>query len=179
MKGKLSSPVLRGLSGRKAARLPGEAPPLVSTIRAARSKVGPEILAMLADLASFEGAAHAPRLDPAALARDVFGPNPTLNILIAEQASGKFRQIDGFVSYFRNYSNWEGKPGIHLSDLWVPPAVRGHRGIGSALLRHVHSQNEGKRIDVFVVRDNEARLFYERLGFKEQTEWCLYRGRSE
>jgi ribosomal protein S18 acetylase RimI-like enzyme len=130
---------------------------------------------MLADLASFEGAAHAPRLDAAALARDVFGLNPTLNILIAEQASGnQFRQIDGFVSYFRNYSSWEGKPGIHISDLWVSPAVRG-QGIGSALLRHVQSQNEGKRIDVFVVRDNEARLFYERLGFKEQTEWCLYR----
>lgn len=152
-----------------------EAPPLMSTIRAARPGDGPAILAMLADLASFEGATHAPRLDAAALAGDAFGPNPTLNILIAEQASGnQFRQIDGFVSYFRNYSSWEGKPGIHISDLWVSPAVRG-QGVGSALLREVLSQNEGKRIDVFVVRDNKARLFYERLGFKEQTEWCLYR----
>jgi hypothetical protein len=30
-------------------------------------------------------------------------------------------------------------------------------------------------VDVFVVRDNEARFFYEHLGFKEQTQWTLYR----
>jgi GNAT superfamily N-acetyltransferase len=49
------------------------------------------------------------------------------------------------------------------------------QGVGLALLRHILSQNKGKRIDVFVVRNNEARIFYERFGFKEQTEWCLYR----
>ena len=130
---------------------------------------------MPATLAPFEGAAHAPRLDAAALTRDVFGSTPKLNILIAEQAAGNdLGRIVDFVSYFRNYSSWEGKTGIHIGDLWVSPAIRG-QGIGSALLRHVLCQNEGKRIDVFVVRNNEARIFYERLGFKEQTEWCLYR----
>jgi ribosomal protein S18 acetylase RimI-like enzyme len=130
---------------------------------------------MLTDLASFEGATHAPRLDAAALERDVFGPTPTLNIVIAEQASGsQFRQMRGFVSYFTNYSSWEGNAGIHICDLWVSRERRGE-GVGSALLRHILSQNEGKRIDVFVARSNDARIFYERLGFKEQTEWCLYR----
>jgi ribosomal protein S18 acetylase RimI-like enzyme len=130
---------------------------------------------MLTALASFEGAAHAPRLDAGALAGDVFGSTPKLNILIAEQAAGKgLWQIAGFVTYFGNYSSWEGKTGIHIGDLWVSPAIRG-QGIGSTLLRHVLCKNEGKRIDVFVVRHNEARIFYERLGFKEQTEWCLYR----
>jgi len=149
------------------------------SVRVAQPEDGSAILAMLATLASFEGAAHAPRLDAAALIRDVFSPTPgstpKLNILIAEQAAkNERRQIAGFISYFENYSSWEGKPGIHIGDLWVSPAIRG-QGVGSALLRHVLSQNEGKRIDVFVVRSNEARIFYERLGFKEQTEWCLYR----
>ncbi len=145
------------------------------SIRVAQPEDGSAILSMLAALASFEGATHSPRLDVAALARDVFGSTPKLNVLIAEQAPGnELRQIAGFVSYFRNYSSWEGKPGIHIGDLWVSLAMRG-QGVGSALLRHVLSQNEGKRIDVFVVRDSEARIFYERLGFKEQTEWCLYR----
>ncbi len=145
------------------------------SIRAARPEDGPAILAMLATLASFEGAAYAPRLDAAALARDVFVPAPKLNILIAEEAVGnKSRQIAGFISYFKNYSSWEGRPGIHIGDLWVSPVRRG-QGVGSALLRHVLSHNKGKRIDVFVVRNNEARMFYEQLGFEEQTEWCLYR----
>jgi ribosomal protein S18 acetylase RimI-like enzyme len=149
------------------------------SIRAAQPEDGPAILAMLAALALFEGAPHAPRMDAAALTRDVFGSTagsaPKLNILIAEQVAGNdLRQIASFVSYFRNYSSWEGKTGIHIGDLWVSPAIRG-QGVGSALLRHVLAQNEGKRIDVFVIRNNEARIFYERLGFKEQTEWCLYR----
>ena len=145
------------------------------SIRAAQPEDGSAILSMLAALASFEGATRSPRLDAAALARDVFGSTPKLNILIAEQAAGNdLRQIGGFVSYFGNYSSWEGGAGIHISDLWVSPAIRGH-GVGSALLRHVLSQNKGKRIDVFVIRNNEARIFYERIGFKEQTEWCLYR----
>ena len=126
------------------------------SIRPAVPEDGPAILAMLTALASFEGAAHAPRLDAAALARDVFVPAPKLNILIGEKAVGnKFKQIAGFISYFENYSSWEGKTGIHIGDLWVSPAIRG-QGIGSALLRHVLCQNEGKRIDVFVVNDLAA-----------------------
>jgi len=145
------------------------------SIRAARPEDGQAILAILADVASFEGTAHAPRRDAAVLATDVLGTTPKLNILIAEQPAGNEpSKVVGFISYFRNYSSWAGKAGIHIGDLWVSPAVRG-RGVGSALLRHVLTQHEGKRVDVFVIRDNEARLFYERLGFKEKKEWCLYR----
>ena len=145
------------------------------SIRTARPEDGPNVLAMLLDLASFEGAAHAPHLDAATLARDVFGPSPELNILIAESAvDNESRQLAGFISYFKNYSSWEGKAGIHIGDLWVSPLLRG-QGVGSALLRAVLSQNEGKRVDVFVLRDNDARLFYECFGFKEQNRWCLYR----
>ncbi|SRR5713101_3726460 len=145
------------------------------SIRAARPEDGPAILAMLADLAFFEGAIHAPRLDAAALARDVFGPSPKLNIVIAEQmAANQCRRIVGCISYFPNYSSWEGRTGIHIGDLWVSPSLRGH-GVGSALLRNVVSENEGIRIDVFVVGKSEARLFYEKFGFREQTKWRLYR----
>jgi ribosomal protein S18 acetylase RimI-like enzyme len=145
------------------------------SIRAARPEDGSTILTMLQDLASFEGAAHNPRLDTATLARDVFGRTPQLNILIAEHEAGNHsKQIAGLISYFPNYSSWEGRVGIHIGDLWVSPERRG-QGVGSALLRRVRSQNEGKRIDVFVARNNKGRIFYERLGFKEQTEWCLYR----
>jgi len=99
----------------------------------------------------------------------------SVSVLVAEPAVGnQARQIAGFISHLPNYSSWEGKAGIHIGDLWVSPAVRG-QGVGSALLQYVLAQNSGKRVDVFVVRDNETRLFYERFGFREQDKWCLYR----
>jgi hypothetical protein len=96
------------------------------SIRAARPEDGPAILAMLADLAFIEGATHIPRLDAAALARDVFGPSPKLNVLIAEpMAANQCRRMVGCISCSPNYSSWEGRIGIHIGDLWVSPAVRG------------------------------------------------------
>jgi ribosomal protein S18 acetylase RimI-like enzyme len=148
----------------------------LTPIRPARLEDGPAILAMLADLASFEGAAHHPRLDVAALARDVFGPNPRLTLFVAEKAGeDRLKPLVGFISYYENYSSWEGRAGIHIGDLWVTAADRG-RGVGSALLRHVISRFEDRRIDVFVIRNNaDARFVYERHGFKEQEQWCVYR----
>ena len=148
-----------------------------ASIRKAQKKDGPAILSMLAELAAWEGASHAPRLSLATLDTDVFGDDPKLHILVAEDDS---RQLAGFISYYENYSSWEGAAGIHIGDLWVSPACRG-QSIGAALLNHVTALHEGQRVDVFVVRNNEARFFYEHLGFKEQTQWTLYRknpGRS-
>ena len=146
------------------------------SIRAAMPLDGPAILDMLADLASFEGADHHPRLDVTSLERDVFGSAPRLHIALAEQAAESgFMQSAGFISWFENYSSWEGRAGVHIGDLWVCPKFRGH-GIASALLRHILSRHEGERIDVFVIRDNAgARAFYRHLGFREKMEWCLYR----
>jgi ribosomal protein S18 acetylase RimI-like enzyme len=146
------------------------------SIRPARLEDSSAILAMLGDLASFEGAEHRPRLDTAALARDVFSLDPKLTIFVAEKVDAdQSRALVGFISCFENYSSWQGQAGIHISDLWVSAADRG-RGVGAALLRHVLSRYEGKRIDVFVVRGNDgARSVYERLGFKEQKQWCLFR----
>jgi ribosomal protein S18 acetylase RimI-like enzyme len=144
-------------------------------IRPARPEDGPRILAMLENLASFEGAAYPPRLNLVAMATDVFTLTPKLTILVAE---GEAHDLLGFVSYFENYSSWEGTAGVHIGDLWVEPDARS-RGIGAALLRHVVSLHRSKRVDVFVIRDNDARNFYEHLGFLEQKEWCLYRKNPE
>jgi ribosomal protein S18 acetylase RimI-like enzyme len=140
-------------------------------IRVARQEDGATILSMLAELAAWEGSPHALRLSSSTLDRDVFGENPKLHILVAENRS---RQLVGFISYYENYSSWEGAVGIHISDLWVSPACRGQK-IGSALLNRVTESHEDRRVDVFVIRDNEARFFYEHLGFKAQTQWMLDR----
>jgi GNAT superfamily N-acetyltransferase len=146
-----------------------------NAIRPARQEDGPAILAMLAELAAFEGAADRPRLDAAALAKDVFGPAPKLNILVAEQSEeNEPARLVGFLSYFENYSSWAGQAGIHIGDLWVSRDSRGQH-VGSALLRDAVGRHGGERIDVFVIRGSDARYFYEQQGFKEQAEWCLYR----
>jgi ribosomal protein S18 acetylase RimI-like enzyme len=145
-------------------------------IRAARRRDASAILEMLADLASFEGADNLPLLDSAALRWDVFGPAPRLHIVVAELTTGSStRELAGFVSWFKNYSSWVGRTGIHIGDLWIRPEHRG-QGIATALLRNALAPFAGKRIDVFVVRTNQkARAFYEGMGFQEQQEWCLYR----
>jgi ribosomal protein S18 acetylase RimI-like enzyme len=127
---------------------------------------------MLKSLALFEGAPRPPELSLEILANDVFTRHPKLRIVVAvdELAS----RLLGCLSYFDNYSTWTGRSGIHICDLWVEPEAR-RRGIGTVLLGHVTSLHQSQRIDLFVLRDNEARKFYERFGFVEQREWCLYR----
>ena len=141
------------------------------TIHRAQKEDGASILSMLHELAVWEGAPHTPRLCQSTLEKDAFAADPKLHILVAKNPSG---ENVGFLSYHENYSSWEGAPGIHIGDLWVSPAWR-NRGIGAALLKHVSDANRSGRIDVFVIKDNRARFFYERLGFKEQTQWKLYR----
>jgi len=146
-------------------------------VEIARREDGEAILSMLQQLAAWEGAPHSPRLCQSTLERDVFGADPKLRILVARN---QFRKVVGFISYHENYSSWEGAAGIHIGDLWVSPAYRS-QGVGSALLKYVAGPNQNRRVDVFVTRDNNARFFYERLGFEEQAQWTLYRrepGRS-
>ena len=145
--------------------------PRPGTFRAARREDGASILSMLHKLATWEGATHPPRLDQSTLERDAFAADPKLRILVARNSSD---ENVGFLSYYSNYSSWKGSPGVHIGDLWVSPAYRG-QGVGAALLKQVIDANENSRIDVFVIKDNDARFFYERLGFREQTQWKLYR----
>jgi ribosomal protein S18 acetylase RimI-like enzyme len=146
------------------------------SIRDAEPEDEPAILTMLADLAEFEGADHRPRLDSAALARDVFGPTPRLRIAVAAESARKpLSALAGFITWFENYSSWEGREGIHVGDLWVCETSRG-QGVATALLRHMLSGQDGRRVDVFVVRSNtSAQSFYRQVEFKEQKEWCLFR----
>jgi ribosomal protein S18 acetylase RimI-like enzyme len=143
-------------------------------VRAAEIEDTPAILAMLAELAAFEGAQHPPRVDATSLRRDAFGTEPRLHVLVAE---GSDSNLVGFVTLYPNYSTWEGAPGFHIGDLWVSQESRG-LGIAAALIREVVLrclEQGGRRVDAFVLRDNPARGFYERLGFRERDEWSLYR----
>jgi GNAT superfamily N-acetyltransferase len=90
------------------------------------------ILKLVHALAEYEREPEAVRLGEVELRRDGFGPKPLFECLIADDDDG---EAAGFALYFPIYSTWRG-PSIHLEDLFVIPAHRGH-GIGKALLQRV------------------------------------------
>ena len=72
------------------------------------------------------------RLTEADVLRDGFGDPPRFETLLAELDGTPV----GFALFFHNYSTWQGRPGLHLEDLYVEEHARGH-GLGADLLREL------------------------------------------
>ncbi len=144
-------------------------------LRAAVEADLPTIIELIRALAEYEREPDAVRLDPAELGRHLFGPRPYAEVLLAETEAG---ENAGFALFFHNFSTWEGKPGIHLEDLFVRPQFRG-RGFGRALLSAVASlavERGCARLEWAVLDWNEPAIgFYLRLGASALDEWTTYR----
>lgn len=132
------------------------------------------ILAMVAELAEFERAAHEAVATAADFELALFCENPAVFAVLAEVDG----QSAGFALYFKNFSTWLGKHGIYLEDLYVRPEFRG-RGIGQGLLSHLAQicvDNGYPRCEWWVLDWNEsARKVYDHLGARALTEWIPYR----
>lgn len=89
------------------------------------------ILAFVRDLAEYEREPHSVTMTEEQLLRDGFGEERYYECLISEVDGAPA----GFALFFPIYSTWQGRS-IHLEDLFVRPAFRGH-GIGKALLQRV------------------------------------------
>jgi GNAT superfamily N-acetyltransferase len=149
------------------------------TARARIRPAGPDdaeaLLALIRALAAFERAppeALKARADD--LRRHGLRPGGAFEALIAEDPQGTPL---GFALFFANFSTWEGRPGIHLEDLFVVDAARG-TGLGRRLVASVAAiavARGAPRLDLAVLRWNPARALYERLGFAEMEEWRPYR----
>ncbi|MDA0364997.1 MAG: GNAT family N-acetyltransferase, partial [Chloroflexi bacterium] len=88
------------------------------------------IIRFVRGLAAFENEPpESVRLTADDLARDVFGPTPRAEVLIAERGG----EPVAFALFFHNYSTWEGRPGLYLEDLYVDEPARG-AGVGRALM---------------------------------------------
>lgn len=133
------------------------------------------IIELIRALAEYEREPDAVRLDRAELGRHLFGPRPYAEVLLAETEAG---ENAGFALFFPSFSTWEGKPGIHLEDLFVRPAFRG-QGHGRALLEAVARtavERGGARLEWAVLDWNEPAIgFYRRLGASSLDEWTTYR----
>ena len=93
------------------------------------------------DLAEYEKLSHTVKMTDQDLEENLFGERPYAECLIA--------RIDnipvGFALFFPTYSTFEGRPGIHLEDLFVLPEHRG-KGAGVALLKRLSSNYKREKL---------------------------------
>jgi len=132
------------------------------------------ILRYIRDLAEYEHEPEAAVATEADLLRYAFSEPPLVKVTLAEWDG----QPAGFALWFLNFSTWEGRPGIYLEDLFVPPVFRGH-GIGKALLQHLAALavQEGWTRFVWQVLDwnTPAIEFYEAHGATVLRPWLTCR----
>jgi len=143
---------------------------MTTSVRPATPDDIPLILELIRALAAYELEPDAVKITAETLARDLFGPNPPIHVLIAELDA----KAAGFALYFFNYSTWTGRPGLYIEDLFVHPEVRG-RGLGRKLFAHLAAIAQSKNCGRFqwqVLDWNEPSIrFYQHLGAEFQNDW--------
>lgn len=132
-------------------------------IRPARLDDVDTIHGFIVDLAIAEDFPGEVRARPADVATALFGESPIAEALVATVDE----EPVGFALFFSTYSTIEGRPGVHLEDLYVSPAHRGS-GLGRlflASLAQIAIDRDCARLEWWVLRTNEPALrFYRRLG---------------
>jgi GNAT superfamily N-acetyltransferase len=104
--------------------------PIIIVREATRTDV-PFILQMIRELATYERAPEMVQATVESLTHWIID-EPVAACLIASLDG----QDAGIALYFKNFSTWDGVPGIYLEDLIVREQLRGC-GIGHALLRRL------------------------------------------
>jgi GNAT superfamily N-acetyltransferase len=134
----------------------------------------PLIVAMVRELAAYERLLDEVVITPEDVHRDLFGPRPYAEAVVARVEG----EPVGFALWFHNYSTFAGRPGLYLEDLFVRPAFRGH-GYGEALLRHLAGialERGCARFEWSVLDWNEPALaFYRKLGAIGMDGWTVHR----
>ncbi len=148
------------------------------TIRPAERSDCAAICELIYNLAVYEQLAEKAVATPDDIERDLFGENPVIRVLIAEEEGAAI----GFALFFRSYSTFLGRPGIYLEDLFVQSDHRG-KGVGKALLKAVASiavQEGAGRFEWSVLDWNESAIgFYKKLGAEMMDGWTTCRLEAE
>ncbi|WP_431042291.1 N-acetyltransferase family protein [Streptomyces sp. P1-3] len=147
-------------------------------IRSAEPSDIPAIHAMIRELAAYERAEADAKATEEQLHDALFGENPAVFALIAEDEGGTV----GFALWFRNFSTWTGTHGVYLEDLYVRPRARGG-GHGRALLAELARicvELGYARFEWSVLDWNEPAIgFYTALGAEAMDEWTVRRMSGE
>jgi GNAT superfamily N-acetyltransferase len=145
-------------------------------IRTATSDDVPAILTMIRELAEYERAPHEVTATEEHLRTALFGVNPAVYALIAE--NDDTGEAVGFAMWFLNFSTWQGRHGVYLEDLYVKPHARGE-GHGRALLTRlarIAVERGCGRVEWAVLDWNEPSIgFYKSLGAVPMDEWTIFR----
>jgi len=153
-------------------------PSAALSIDPARPQDAGLIVALVRELAEYERLLDQVVLTEQDIHRDLFGPRPHAEAVIAREGD----EPVGFALWFHNYSTFAGRPGLYLEDLFVRPACRG-RGYGEALLRYlarVALERGCARFEWSVLDWNEPALaFYRKLGAVPMDEWTVQRVSGE
>jgi GNAT superfamily N-acetyltransferase len=132
------------------------------------------IVALVQELAEFERLRQEVRITSDDVVRDLFGPRPYAEAVIA-RAGG---EAVGFALWFHNYSTFAGRPGLYLEDLYVRPAFRGRR-YGESLLRYLARlavERGCVRFEWAVLDWNAPAIaFYRKLGAQPMGDWTVQR----
>ncbi len=134
----------------------------------------PLILTFIRKLAEYEKLSNSVVATEADIHKNVFGPNPVAEVLLAYWDEAPV----GFALYFRNFSTFLGQTGLYLEDLFVDPEHRG-KGIGKALLARLAEIAIDRgygRLEWAVLDWNTPSIeFYRSLGALPLDEWTVYR----
>ncbi len=136
-------------------------------VRPAREEDCGSIAAMVLSLAADHGVDSG--TTAAGLIEAAFGPKTTIEMLVASADE----RIVGYLIHQDTYSTWRGANGVFVVDLYVEPVWRGSR-VGEALMKAAARRGLEKgarfmRLDIDMHNVKAAR-FYDRLGFREQSE---------
>jgi GNAT superfamily N-acetyltransferase len=149
-----------------------------TAIRPVRPDDVPAVVAMVHELAVFEGEPQACRLTEDELRAALFAERPALHGHVAADLDTD--EAVGFALWFLNYSTWEGRHGIYVEDVYVRPVARGG-GAGRdllAALARICLERGYRRLEWWVLDAAQltgSRAFYRRIGATELREWVPWR----
>lgn len=141
-------------------------------------RAGPDdaslVLEFIRAIAEYEKLSHQVVAGVDDIRRALEGEPPQVDVLLADWDG----RPAGFALFYRNFSTFTGKGGIHLEDLFVHPEFRGC-GIGRALFHEVAgvaTRRGCPRVEWVALDWNRPALdFYHAHGATELAEWRLFR----
>jgi GNAT superfamily N-acetyltransferase len=132
------------------------------------------IFSLIQELALYEKLTHQVTGSAAALAEHLFGTPTHAEALVVEQQG----QLIGFALFFKTYSTFLTRPGLHLEDIYIKSAYRS-QGLGTALLQAVAKlavERQYGRLEWTVLDWNEPAItFYRKIGADILPDWKICR----